>query len=211
MTPTKRVSPFDQDLYFAIRVVGGRTGRPRLLGTERPKASVPRSIIIRTKIVLIEGRPELVELEIGSNFSFGASSSPIAITSDVLRGIRVAELMQTALRRNAQELRQLSQEHPNVAALSRRLARAEEIAARGRRGVKDKGLHHYQEVAKVYNAAVISRQPPTKAVQEHWKEDYETAKRWVNTARHKYGLLPLTQAGKARGAQGLDVGKESER
>jgi hypothetical protein len=58
------------------------------------------------------------------------------------------------------------------------------------------GRSHYEEVAEVYAAARRSGGKPTQAVKEHFGVSYSAAAKYVQRARHDFGLLTRTSQGK---------------
>ena len=60
-------------------------------------------------------------------------------------------------------------------------------------------LRHFEEVARVYRAAVAEARKPTRAVQQHFRVSVSLAGKWVHLARNRYGLLPKTTPGRANG------------
>lgn len=206
MTPQRRVSALGQNLFFVVKVIGQQPlPLAKLIGTRSPEKVPKGHVVVKLQLVLIDGRPEVVDVKIGTPIKFPRSLDPVPIDSGVLRAIRIGELRELALAYFADELRRLASRHPKVPGLSRRLPRAEKIAKQTRRGPADEGLDRYIQVARVYTEAVLAGKPPTKSVQEQCKLDsYDKAKRLVNRARHEYGLLPKTEPGRAGGIGGSE-------
>lgn len=84
--------------------------------------------------------------------------------------------------------------------LGERLPSVEKFQGPRRRNRND--ARHFEQVSIVYKHAVLNRQHPTQAVQEHFIVSHSTAAKWVNRAR-ELGLLPPTTPGRPSAPIGL--------
>jgi hypothetical protein len=84
-----------------------------------------------------------------------------------------------------------------LTSLRRRAEAARKVAAKRRSGPKGLGLDHYEEVARIYLTAPTRM--PTVAVKDHFGVEITTANKWIERARHVYGLIPKTTPGKPSG------------
>jgi hypothetical protein len=156
------------------------------LSTER---ELPRIVL---RFAEVDGRMACVNVEIGADFEGKEGLDPLPVTTEVLRRIPLARLVQESLWKAVRQYDAVASgafspslaEHAK-ARLPAARASTERPKRPGRPRIYDE--KHYEEVASVYRQHSGGR-APTKAVTEHFRVTKSTAAKWVARAR-QMGLL----------------------
>jgi transposase-like protein len=181
MFRTERVFKIDGRLWYVVLHWGEIEGRAEVIGIEtwsRPPYA-PR----------VPDYPIMIS-------NLDPTGAPI--TTEILRQLNFGSLI-TAARQDAVRMSRSIAEQPVYDDALRQQA-AEDAARFSRPGRPAKyDRRHFEEVARVYQAAVAEGRKPTRAVQRQFDVSASQAARWVHIARHQYGLLPPTSSGRASG------------
>lgn len=202
------MSILHQNFSFDVWPRKGKSARVRLYDQTPAPRVIPKGAVRVNLGLGLEGRAEPLYLTIGVDPSRDEARrearDTAPLTAVALRAIPIGRLVDEALESLAKDLETgldrldpRDTPEPIRRSFERRLEAARKAAAKGRVGRRGHGLDHYEEVARVYLAAKARR--PTKAVMDHFNVERSTANKWVERARHDYGLLAPTTPGKPSG------------
>ncbi|SRR6266567_5516942 len=152
----------------------------------------------------VDGRVEVVRLEVGPDLARPARRDPTPITSALLRRIDLARIASEGRSDYLRGIKALDAElrrGPPRRELALRRKAAQTSVRTGGRGRKRLSAEEVEEAAAIYRAAHRERRSPTKAVAEALRISYPAAVKRVARAREQ-GLLPPTTKGKARAGPG---------
>jgi hypothetical protein len=146
----------------------------------------------------VDGRVELVRLEVGPDLTRPARRDPMPITTTLLRGINLGRLVEEGRRDYLKGIEDIDRAlgRSKARALAPRRAAAQASIGRTARGRKPLSEEEIGAAADIYRKAHRGRRPPTKAVAEELGISYPAAVKRVVRAR-ELGMLPATTRGKA--------------
>lgn len=152
----------------------------------------------------IEGRMVCVNIEIGASFDNPAEPEPEPITTDVLRRIPLARLIEETLWQ-AVRTYTVASNWEGAGEIARKRLPAAELATQrpkrpGRPPLYDD--KHFKEVARIYREH-SGGHAPTKAVATHFNTTKSNAAKWVSEARRRDFLEPPSSFLSGRPAAGI--------
>jgi hypothetical protein len=164
------------------RLLDGLVGFNLAVARELPR------IVLR--FAEVDGRMVCVNIEIGADFDRDDELDPEPITTEILRRIPLARLIEETLGQAVRGYEAASEWEGGIAERAKERLPAVRAGSEGRKRPGRPRLYgdeHFAEVANIYRSHSGGRSP-TKAVEDHFKVNKSTAAKWVARAR-EIGLL----------------------